>query len=157
MVLLHISTNDCVTFCHSNAFLLNFTAVTAGWRILFITSSFVFYYLTMVIPNMILSSINYDATIVRCPCPANYCFASTLFFSLFVYFSSPFLYVISLVLLILLLLFWYGLELGFSLLVLSTSFLLATIDCWIYFHNDSWSCRNLMVDLLTNSLFWIAS
>jgi len=29
MVLLIVSTNDCVTFCHTEAFLLNFIAVTA--------------------------------------------------------------------------------------------------------------------------------
>mmetsp|Transcript_12357 Transcript_12357/g.13754 ORF Transcript_12357/g.13754 Transcript_12357/m.13754 type:complete len:131 (+) Transcript_12357:251-643(+) len=35
MVLLIVSTNDCVTFCHTEAFLLNFIAVTAVDVILF--------------------------------------------------------------------------------------------------------------------------
>ena len=87
MVLLLVSTNDCVTFCHTEAFLLNFIAVTAVDVIFFITSFFVSYYLIMVIPNMMLYSINSDAAVVRRPPPANYCFVYTLsrllfFFSL---------------------------------------------------------------------------
>ena len=51
MVLLLVSKNDCVAFCHSEAFLLIFIVVTAFY---FITAFFVSYYLTMGIHNMML-------------------------------------------------------------------------------------------------------
>ena len=104
--------------------------------IFFITLFFVSNYLTMVITYMMLYFINSDAAIVWRPSPANYCFVYTLsrllfFFSFclcysFFSFTNSF---IPSVLLILLLLFSYRLALGFLLLLLSTSFLLAIIDC----------------------------
>jgi len=63
-----------------------------------ITSFFVSYYLTIVIPNMMLYSINSDAAVVRRPPLANYCFVYTLSFSflflfmLFLLFFYKFLY-----------------------------------------------------------------
>ena len=75
----------------------------------FITSFCVSYNLTMGIPNMMLYSINSDVADVRLPYPAYLILLIIVlfailsrFFSLFVYFISPFLHVISSVLLILL-------------------------------------------------------
>ena len=88
----------------------------------FITSFFVSYYLTTVIPNMMLYSINSDTVVVQRPYPANYCYIYTLlcllFFFSFCLCYSSFSYTNSFIHLVLLFLlpFWYGLELGLPLL-----------------------------------------
>ena len=113
-----------------------------------ITSFFAIYYLTMIIPNMMLCSINSDAAVVRRPSPANNCFVYTLlsfFVSSFVDVISPFLLQI-----LLFLQFYY-----------SFFFSLSTDWCWVFccfcgqlpscllsltveyiFILPSWSCQN---------------
>jgi len=128
----------------------------------FITSFFVSYYLTMGIANMMLYSINSDAAVVRRPYPANYCYIynSHIFFSfsLFVYVIPPFLLRILLFLRLYYFFFfstkWRWVSRCFCGQLLSC--LLSLIIEYIFIL-PSWSCRNLMVDLLMNSLFWIAS
>ena len=83
----------------------------------------------------------YTLLILTRPSPAYYCFVYTLsrllsFFSFWLCYSS-FSFtnsIIPLLLLFLLLLFQYRLALGLPLLLWSTSFLLAIINCWIYVH-----------------------
>jgi len=115
------------------------------------------------IPNMMLYFINFDAAVVWRPSPTNCCFvynlSCLLFFSLSDYAIPPFLLQIPLFLR-----FYYSFFFSFSTdwRWVSRCFCGQLPSCLLSliveykFILPSWSCRNLMVDLLTNSLFWIA-
>ena len=127
-----------------------------------IPSFFVSYYLTMVIPNIMLYSINFDASIAWRPFPTNYCCIYTLtssflflfLFMLFLSFFNKLLYSFDFIIPFFFSTDWCWVSRCFCG-QLPSCFLSLTVEYILIL--PSWSCRNLMVDPLTNSLFWISS
>ena len=163
MVLLLVSTNDCVTFCHTEAFLLNFIAVTAVDVIFLLLYSLFLIIWSWLFPTwcytlLILTRLLYGGLILLIIVlfTLSHVFFS---FSLFVNFIPPFLLRI-----LLFLRFYHFLYLSFGtdwswvsrcFCGQLPSSLLSLIVEYIFIL-PSWSCQNLMLDLLTISLFWIA-
>ena len=137
MVLLLVSTNECVALCHSEEFLVIFIAVTGGWRhfILLLHSLFLIIWpwlfpiwccTLLILTRLFYSGLLQLIIVLRTLSRLLFFFSFSFCYSFFS-FTNPF---IPSVLLFLLLLFQYRLVLGLLLLLWSSSFLLTIIDCW---------------------------